>query len=279
MHYPSGMKLRELAKQYPRTIEASESVEAAIQTLLWHGFRHLPVLEGEKLVGVVSNRDLAWFVSAGGKAARRAPVSEAMHREPRTAGPDDSLTEAAARMAEDKIGCLPITEKGELLSLLTTTDILAAEVREAFAGYSAGGSAGAGPTVADVMSRDPETAHPDDSLVDVAGRMQSANIRHLPVLAGDGKVIGMLSDRDLRSALGYVSQSLDQKDPYQELGRLKVDQAMSRDVISTTEDRPLKALAADLAGLRVGALPVIDGNQRLVGVISVVDVLRGLAAT
>lgn len=268
------MKLKELMKQYPRTIEAADSVENAIQALLWHGIRHLPVLEGERLVGVVSNRDLAWFVSEGGKEARRRPVSEAMKRDPQTAGPEDSLTEVAARMAEQKIGCMPVTEKGKLLSLVTTTDVLAAEVREAFSG-----SVADGPTVADVMTSDPETTHPDDSLIDVAGRMQSMNIRHLPVVDGDGKVIGMVSDRDLRSALGYVSQSLAEDNPYEQLSRLKVDQAMSRDVIVTTPDRPLKDLAGDLAALRVGALPVTDGHQRVVGVVSVVDVLRGLAST
>jgi CBS domain-containing protein len=50
-----------------------------------------------------------------------------------TAGPDDSLTEVAGRLAGSHIGALPIVERGALLGLVTVTDVLEAEVREAMA--------------------------------------------------------------------------------------------------------------------------------------------------
>ncbi len=54
-----------------------------------------------------------------------------MRSSPQTAGPDDSLTEAAGRMAMSKIGSLPIVERGKLIGLVTVTDVLDAEVSEA----------------------------------------------------------------------------------------------------------------------------------------------------
>jgi CBS domain-containing protein len=266
------MKLKELMKQYPRTVEADATVGSAARTLLWYGIRHLPVLRDEALVGIVSDRDLAAYQAEHGENAHRHPVSEAMRADPQTAGPDDSVTEAAARMAEYRIGCLPITERGQLLSLVTGTDILAAQVRERL-----GSVEPIGTTVVDVMTPDPVTVRADDSLLDAAGRMQGLNVRHLPVVDGERRVIGILSDRDLRSAIGYY-MAADENEASAELARLRVSQAMTRDVFTVRPQQALRQLAGTMAGMQVGALPVVDDQERLVGILSVVDVLRGLAA-
>jgi len=52
---------------------------------------------------------------------------------PQTAAPEDSLTEVAGRLALAKIGAMPVVELGNLIGLVTTTDVLEAEVREAMA--------------------------------------------------------------------------------------------------------------------------------------------------
>jgi CBS domain-containing membrane protein len=266
------MKLKELMKQYPRTVEADATVGTAARTMLWYGIRHLPVLRDDDLVGIVSERDLAAFQAQHGDAAHREPVTKAMRAEPQTAGPDDSVTEVAARMAEHRIGCLPITERGQLLALVTSTDILAAQVRDRL-----GSVEPIGATVVDVMTPDPVAVRADDSLVDAAGRMQNMNIRHLPVVDGDRKVIGILSDRDLRSAVGYF-MAADEEEAPDRLARLRVGQAMTREVVTVRPQQSLRQLAGAMAGMKVGALPVVDDQARLVGILSVVDILRGLAA-
>ena len=63
----------------------------------------------------------------------RAPVGVAMVPSPQTAHPDDSLTEAAARLANARIGALPIVELGALVGIVTVSDVLDAEVRTAMA--------------------------------------------------------------------------------------------------------------------------------------------------
>lgn len=258
-------------KRYPLTIGADETVGAAIQTMLWHGIRHLPVLEGKRLVGVVTNRDLAWYRARVGTDSAAHPVRNAMHPDPQTAGPNDSLTEAAARMAEYRIGCLPITEGGMLLSLVTTTDVLSAEARQSL------GGAPSGMTAADIMTPDPAIAHPDDTLLIAAARMQRLNIRHLPVVDGDHRVIGMLSDRDLRTVIGYALHGLDQESPASELAERRVGNTMTRDVLTASPGQPITEIAAELMGRAISALPVVDADGRLVGIVSIVDVLRGLS--
>ena len=95
--------------------------------------RHLPVLEGGQLVGIVSDRDLRSAAPALGdperaSALERIRLSDVMTRDVITAHPDDPVEEAANRMRERRIGCLPVVEDGELVGILTSSDVMEALV-------------------------------------------------------------------------------------------------------------------------------------------------------
>ena len=95
--------------------------------------RHLPVLEGERLVGIVSDRDLRSAAPALGdpertSALERIRLSDVMTRDVITAHPDDLVEEAANRMRESRIGCLPVVAGGELVGILTSSDVMEALV-------------------------------------------------------------------------------------------------------------------------------------------------------
>lgn len=95
--------------------------------------RHMPVLGGEKLVGMVSDRDLRSATPALGDPARaealeRITVEDVMEREVFTASPDDPIETAANEMRERAIGCLPVMDGDSLAGILTTSDVMAALV-------------------------------------------------------------------------------------------------------------------------------------------------------
>jgi acetoin utilization protein AcuB len=123
-------------KPQPHTVTATTNLWDAFEKMTKHGIRHLPVVDGEMLRGIISERDILQYRAS--TAFREdwwhAPVGVAMQRDPQTAGPDDSMTECAGRMALAKIGAMPIVELGRLLGLVTVTDLLEAEVRERMAG-------------------------------------------------------------------------------------------------------------------------------------------------
>jgi CBS domain-containing protein len=128
--------------------------------------------------------------------------------------------------------------------------------------------------VADVMTRDPITCHPDDHLLDAAARMQQHRVRHLPVVDGDNRVLGMLADRDIRTAVGDPDRWMDDSTP--RLGELRVAGAMSSPAATVTPDQPVTVVARLLVELEFGALPVIAHDGRLVGIVSYIDILRAL---
>jgi acetoin utilization protein AcuB len=129
------MRLREIMRQAPITVGEQTSLGDAFALMKHHGIRHLPVIRDGRLSGMLSERDILQYRATSDLSLgwRRAKVGAAMVAPPQTAAPEDSLTEVAGRLALAKIGALPIVERGSLIGLVTTTDVLEAEVREAMA--------------------------------------------------------------------------------------------------------------------------------------------------
>lgn len=255
-------------KRYPMTVREDEALSVVQSLMAWTGIRHLPVLRQGRLSGILSERDLLAF-RAKEFDWKDARVREAMHPEPQVASPEDSLTEVAGRMAAARIGALPVMEQGTLVGLVTTTDVLAGEVQAAMEPRPPSSA-----TARDAMTPAPVTIGAIESLIDAAERMATSGIRHLPVLDEHGEPIGMLSERDVRAAIGDPGRlPRDRAD----LQHLQVRDAMSQPPICVTEDEPLSALARLFADGRLGALLVVDRADRLVGMISYVDVLRSMA--
>jgi acetoin utilization protein AcuB len=124
------------------------------------------------------------------------------------------------------------------------------------------------------MTPSPVTAHPGDLLVDAASRMLHAGIRHLPVVDGAGAVIGMLSDRDVRSAIGNPMQLIEGEPLSARIEDLTVKEIMTPEPRVVAPDSTVATLLALLVDERLGAVPVVDADEGLVGIVSYLDVLR-----
>jgi acetoin utilization protein AcuB len=121
------MDVRDAMTARPVVVRPDQTVGEA-QGLMRDGrFRHLPVLDGTALVGVLSERDLH-IGNRGDETARNRPVRGVMSREPITIDPSEPLEQAARLMLENKVGCLPVVEGGALVGIITEADIFRAFV-------------------------------------------------------------------------------------------------------------------------------------------------------
>lgn len=111
------------------TLSPGDTAGDALALCRERRIRHLPVLEDGRLVGIVSDRDLRSATPVFGDPARAAALSEVrvgdvMAREVVTAEPDDPIDEAANTMRERRINCLPVLEGGQLVGIVTSSDVM-----------------------------------------------------------------------------------------------------------------------------------------------------------
>jgi CBS domain-containing protein len=110
----------------PVVIGSDRSLADAHRIMRERGIRHLPVIEGGRLVGVVSQRDLYLAETLRGVDQETDSVREAMAAEPYAVAPGAPLDEVAAAMADRKLGCALVVDRGSVIGVFTTVDALRA---------------------------------------------------------------------------------------------------------------------------------------------------------
>ena len=126
--------------------------------------------------------------------------------------------------------------------------------------------------VQDVMQTKLFTVTPETTLPEALRLTGQRGVRHLPVLDGD-RLVGILSDRDLKRAMASPATSLEAHELNYLLDRLRVEEIMTRTVITIGRMFPIEDAAALMVREKIGALPVTD-DGRLVGLVAETDVLR-----
>lgn len=128
------MLVRDVMRPDPVTVTPDTTLPEAVRLAAQRGIRHLPVVQGDRLVGIVSDRDLKRAMASPATTLEahelrylleRLPVREIMSTGVITIGPTMPVEEAARLMVLEKIGALPVTEAGRLVGIVTETDVLA----------------------------------------------------------------------------------------------------------------------------------------------------------
>ena len=131
-------KVEEVMTAHTRTVHAEQSLSDVRSIFEKEGFRHLPVMGNDGLVGMMTHTDLM-RVTYGAHIAEAdfevnnlilesTTVEEAMSKNLKTVEAGSRLTEVARIMRKYKVGCVPVVNGGDLLGLITSTDILGAYI-------------------------------------------------------------------------------------------------------------------------------------------------------
>ncbi|MGD9333278.1 MAG: CBS domain-containing protein [Desulfobacterales bacterium] len=119
------------------------------------------------------------------------------------------------------------------------------------------------------------TVHPATSVIDARNLLKQHHIRHLPVVDEDHILVGIITDRDIRSAL--PATFFDKPDSYpatNELLSIKVGDVMTANPHTVSPEDTIEDVLLQIQTMRVGAFPVVNREGRLQGLISVRDLLR-----
>ncbi|NQF15318.1 CBS domain-containing protein [Brevibacillus sp. HB1.3] len=123
------MRIEEIMRKKMVTIQPSTTIGEALLLLRANRIRHLPVIENDSLVGIVSDRDLRDALPSrllthdDDDTVLHKPVANIMNQQVITAHPLDFIEDAALQLYEHKIGSLPIVEGNRLVGLITESDL------------------------------------------------------------------------------------------------------------------------------------------------------------
>ena len=129
--------------------------------------------------------------------------------------------------------------------------------------------------VSNFMTQKVLTAHPDDGIRHTFFRMREDGVRHFPVVDDDNRLVGIISDRDLRRP-EWVDEAPDISHMYQLEDDLTVKDLMSTNLVVAHTYEFLHKVTRVLIEHRYGALPVLNKDGELVGILSATDLLQAL---
>ncbi|MGD8997161.1 MAG: CBS domain-containing protein [Anaerolineae bacterium] len=121
--------------------------------------------------------------------------------------------------------------------------------------------------VKDLMTPDPICGRTHMVVTELQRLMSDNNIRHVPIVDGAGKLVGLVTQRSLLSALRAEESDLSQFEVSYILAKIQAQHVMVEDVTTIEEDAPIEEAARIMADERIGCLPVMRGND-LVGIIT-----------
>ncbi len=125
------------------------------------------------------------------------------------------------------------------------------------------------------MTRKLITTSPETDVLQAGALMKENKIRHLPVVNETGTLLGIVTDRDIRSAMPSLSdEDFKSKEEREKLSKLQVKDVMTTDLVTVTPLDTLQDVLLLFDRHPFGALPVIDENGVIKGIISVRDMLR-----
>jgi len=267
---------KDVIKVYPST-----TIRDAVSKMNNSGSRRVPVVDAGtgRIVGIVTSMDILDFIGGGNKynlvkfkhnhnllSAINEPVKEIMTNDPVCVRESTPLDEVIEIFIEKNVGGTPVVDKDDvLISIITERDVIGHLIDRIERG-----------TVQDYMTEDPIVATPGMRLKDVARVMLRNGFRRLPVVSED-RLVGMVTSTDFIRLLGsdWAFNRMTTGN-VREITNVRVEEVMAKDPVRVSRGDALRGTAEIMIKRGVGALPVVEGRDNLVGIITEKDIVAFL---
>jgi acetoin utilization protein AcuB len=128
--------------------------------------------------------------------------------------------------------------------------------------------------VSNLMTRNPVMAQPETPVTEAQVMMRREKVHRLPVADKNGKLVGIVSEKDLLNVSPSVATTLDMYEMTSLLANLKVEKVMTRKVLSVHDDTLVEDAARLMADNDIGGLPVVNRDNTIIGIITESDLFR-----
>ncbi|MHA1713479.1 MAG: CBS domain-containing protein [Candidatus Ranarchaeia archaeon] len=263
------MYVKELITQKNHApIDKDRLVTDAMKFMKKYRVSRLPVTENGKLVGIITEADIADRLGSskqGGRMASSVRISSVMSTKPRTIPAETTVTEAAKILLDNDISGLPVLEGEKILGLITKRDLirLCERVEDIL--------------VSDVMTRDPKITSTMSRLVKVQDQMRKNRISSMPVIE-DGKVVGLITRWQIaRAFLQLREDAISGKYIDNRIRELLVEEFMIKNPPTLTATDTVADASLILQKKYLHSVPILDSYQHLTGIISRTDLVKLVA--
>jgi len=242
----------------------------------------VPVLKDNKVVGLITRTNLL-------RKPEEEQLALLMARDPQTIAPDANITDAARLCLDNRIRRLPVLEGDKLVGLVTIADVIGSmadlNITESIGQYMNNG-------VVPVWDETP--------LPVVARAMELAHVKAAPVLDSNLELVGIISDRDIISA-SVIEDTVEMSDMsagadddawtwesmrdtmsiYYSVSRIKVPNVIAKDImvkdlITAASISGVSDCARKMKRSKIDQMPVVNANQKLIGILRDRDLLKAL---
>lgn len=267
----------------PVVIDRDATLDQALAILEDYGFRHLPVVECNRVIGILSDRDLrlstAMLSSASrlrDRKGRKLPgaerVFEVMRAPVHCLPPDATPSQAARDMVAREIGAIPIVDGECLAGIVTETDLLRLFLERCRS------SRGRCDDLARYHMHQPLSCVVPEMHVEEALDALDRKIGHAGVVRA-GRLVGIVAERDLRIGLAraMIKDARAQSEGRMEDVSMRVQQVMTDRLVDIEPGTTLSRCAGRMLDAHISALPVIEDGLPI-GILSQRDILEYFAA-
>lgn len=237
-----------VANTIPDYINKSEKIKNAASKMILSGSRILPVVDDSRnLVGIITTMDILSSLLRNVDFNKK--ISDIMVRHVVACGQDEQTESVLQKMIFSKRGGIPIINNGKLVGIVTERNFVRILYNANFNG-----------TVESVMTKKPFVVKYSTTIDDTLRIMANTHYRRLPVISGK-KLVGIVTSMDLLKHYNNKNFTVKKNDE-------QVETISSKNIFSITKESNISNAVKLMTEKDVGALPVVDSKEELLGIIT-----------
>jgi len=258
------MKVKDIMTKEVIYVSKGDDLYHILTLMEKHNITKLPVIDDDKIVGIVTDNQIAEKLGSfrsRGVPASRMHASTVMEKDFEKISPDTEIKEILKSVGEPGPTMLPVVVDDALVGVVTKADLLPLVESEE--------------GIEKIMRENVITVKPEDRVIHARRLMMENDVARLPVVEG-GKIVGIISDKEIAFALASIKKSFSRGKQQNQLRNLLVRDVMKTNVVTAGEDITIKEAARIMLEEEVGCLPIVDGRGKLRGIVTRTDLLHHL---
>lgn len=266
-----------MENQYSRsviTVNPDSSVFEALQKMHSNSIKRIVIVEGTKPTGIITERDINKFLESDktSRALDEIPVKHLMEKNIVliTDKLEDDFYQCASKMDNLQIGSIIITDKNNNLSGIITRTDLVKSYANVFGGKY---------VVKDFMNKKLVTCRKTDSIRFALDLINQNKVSRLVVTDENGYPIGLISTNTLLTHSDYFTKGSTRSRDYllPLKNNITVNDLLEENLVTIKQEEDLAEAARIMINQKISGIPVLDPNQKLVGVVSKTDVVKAFS--